>query len=263
MVEGADNAGKVQMDAIPPQSTSEGKILMDRMERMAQVIEQETGHWLLQFNAKKLESLHRIDYIVVVGPSSSGKSTIVDVAREWTQSDEGVSAQAVVPTRIVTRPTRPDDLVREENIFARTPQEYEEMTRRGFQWYRKMENGRIERYGFGPAPENALLILSANNAFLSSDAHLSGVPADFFERALVFFVYAAPWIRSERIGRRSPDMKPAEVEIRLADMPEYVGERAHITLRTRGLEKERKLSADTMRLMLRKITEIKKMRQPS
>ena len=266
MIERWDNAGqgngaKSRMDMIP-QGATEGQMLMDGMQAMASVIEQETDHWLLQFNAEKLAGLGRIDSVVIVGPSGAGKSTAVDAARTWTQS-EGVSGNFFVPQRVVSRPPRlNDNLV--ENRFASTPQEFEEMTRGGIQWDRKMDleaAGRIEHYGFGPVPENAIPIYSANNAFLAPDAHLSGVAPDFNEHALVMCVYAFPHIRAERLTKRSPDImtkKPEEAAMRLAPMPEYVSERSHITMRTRDVEKERPLSAEAMLVMLRTIAKIKK-----
>jgi len=255
---GQGNGAKSRMDVIP-QGATEGQMLMDGMQTMASVIEQETEHWLLQFDAEKLAALDRIDSVVVVGPSGSGKSTLVNAARAWTQSD-GVSEGFAVPQRVVSRPQRMNDnLV--ENRFAATPQEFEEMTKGGIRWDREMEDGRKEQYGFEPVPQNAIPIYSANNAFLSPEAYLSGAPADFNEHALVFCVYAAPWVRSDRLQERSPDMKSGEREKRLKDMPKYVGERSHITIRTRDIEKEQLLSAKAMLVMLRTLAKIKKTKQ--
>lgn len=254
-----------RLDAIPQSVGGEGKMLMDRMQTMAAIVEQESGHWLMQFNAEKLERLKRIDAIVVVGPSGAGKSTTIDAAREWTQSVRNIGGRFVVPMRVLTRPKRLGDNLR-ENKFARTPEEFEEMTRGGIQWTRKMDlkaAGRVERYGFEAVPQNTIPIYSANNAFLSPDANLIGVSLDFNDHALVMCVYARPHIRVDRLMARSPDVmaaKPEEAAMRLAPMEPYVLERSHITLRTRDVEKERSLAPEVMSNLLTTIVEIKEAR---
>ena len=122
------------------------------------------------------------------------------------------------------------------------------------------DDGRIEQYGFAAVPETSIPIYSANLAFLSGDAQLSGVAPDFLEHALVVYIDARPHIRSARLAERSPDIikgKPDEAAMRLAGDKEGIFKQAHVYLRTRNVANERPLYEDTIRIILQNISRTK------
>ncbi|MBV9159517.1 MAG: hypothetical protein JO019_02885 [Candidatus Kaiserbacteria bacterium] len=239
----------------------DGRLLRERMDLMGDIVQQETDHALLEFNDANLDKLKEIKSIVIVGPSGAGKSTLVDVMRHYVESS-GLGERFAVPKRVVSRPQREkDNLI--ENEFAGSSEEFEEKTRGGIRWRRKMDlnaGGRIEHYGFVAAPAGAIPVYSANLAILSAEAHLEA-PASFLENTLIVYIDARPHILYDRLAQRSPDIlknKPEEAAMRLAGDKEGVREKAHVVLRTRNVERERGLYADTMTILLSEIDKIKR-----
>jgi hypothetical protein len=85
-------------------------------------------------------------------------------------------------------------------------------------WWRTLEDGRRERYGFEVVAVAALAVWSANNAFVAADSELT--PAVALTHALVVAVVAPVAAREARLARRSPDLvaaRQAEVAARLAE----------------------------------------------
>lgn len=246
---------------------NEGANLIKPMWHMARHVEGETDHSLLDYSPEKLAALERIDAIVVVGPSGAGKSSLVDIARTYVNDPELADAHFVVPKRIVSRPQRANDnLV--ENDFAANLDEFKEKVGKGIRWRRKMDQkeqgGRVEWYGFEKPPKGSIPIYSANLDFFSEESELSGIPADFFKRTLILYVYALPHIREDRLKERSPDIianRPEEAAKRLAGDVESVWKKAHIKIRTRSTERfeqERDIAGDVMVFTMGVIAETKK-----
>lgn len=243
----------------PEKEEGAGLRLEKKLQTMANIVQQETEHWLLQFNRENLKELKDINAVVVVGPSGAGKSTLVDVVRDWI-NENSLSETFAVPRRIVSRPQRENDNLI-ENDFASTPEEFDKKTQGGIRWQRKMdlkEDGRIEQYGFEPVPEGVIPIYSANLAFLSENSGLEGMDPDFRNKSLIVYVNALSHIRYDRLVERSPDImtaKPEEAEMRLAGDKERVANQAHLTLRTRNRPKERELMSDAMRDIMQAVVE--------
>lgn len=246
---------------------AEGAALIEPMWYMARGVEGETDHSLLDYSPEKLAALERIDAVVVVGPSGAGKSSLVDVARTYINDPALAEAHFVVPKRIVSRPERANDNLA-ENDFVANLDEFKEKVGDGIRWRRKMdqrkEGGRTEWYGFEKPPQGALPIYSANLDFFSQESGLSGIPDDFFKRALVIYVNALPHIREERLHERSPDImanQPEEAAKRLAGDTESAVKKAHIKIRTRSIarfEREKDIAGDIMLITMGEIAKIKK-----
>lgn len=240
---------------------AEGAFLVGPVRQMSHIIEQDITLPLLDFSPKDLEKLQSIRSIVVVGPSGAGKSSFVDSAREWLATPDGQASPLVIPRRIVSRPQRANDNLN-ENDFAATPEEFIRKSQGGIRWQRKMdlEGNRVERYAFEAVPEGKVALYSANEAFLESDSNLEGIGEDFFEHALIVYIYALPHIREKRLLERSPDImrdKPEEAARRLRPSKENLYEKAHIILRTRSYESERVYAQEMSQALCALITGIK------
>lgn len=204
----------------------------------------------LRTRDENLERLKKIDSIIFVGSSSTGKSTLVDVVRDAISQDPELSARVSVPKRVVTRPQRENDnLV--ENIFI-TPEAFSAMVEKGkigLRWIRKMEGTRTESYGFLAPESGEMPIYSANNAVINNKESLE--PADILEKSLIIAVYAPEPVREQRLVTRSPDLvqnKPEEAAYRLADRAINMFPEAHIVVKNFG-RYENKTKADILALI--------------
>lgn len=178
----------------------------------------------------RLAALGPIDAVVIVGPTCVGKTTLIAAVRD---SELCASGAVDVPTRFITRPPRAgDDLV--ENVHVTD----DELAARiaageiGLRWIRRMEGGRMIRYGFARPRAGALPVFSANNAILDADAEL--LPAASLDHALRIAVHAPPELRAQRLRTRSPDLwaHPDEVAHRLAEPAPDIG--VHVVIDNHG-----------------------------
>jgi ribose 1,5-bisphosphokinase PhnN len=168
-----------------------------------------------------LKTLSEVRSILVVGPSNSGKTTMVNMMRDM------VDGVFEVPKRILTRPMRENDDLN-ENKFVDVD-EFKRLTKGGLAWNRNAGEGTTEWYGFPPASEGKIAIYSANSSILESDAEVVSADPDFFSHTLIVYVNAPIEVLEERMHRRSPDLfrdRPKEVHMRLHEV--FVSPRTHI-----------------------------------
>lgn len=180
--------------------------------------------WIDKDNLKKLPEIRSI---LVVGPSSAGKTTLVNMMRKRI-TDSNLSIFEV-PQRILTRPVRENDDMN-ENRFT-TPEEFAQLTKGGVAWDRDMGDGRVERYGFPPAELGKVPIYSANSAILEEGARIISSDPEFLNHTLIVFVNASVEVLEARLGVRSADLfrdKPKEAEMRLHEVE--VSPRTHIVV---------------------------------
>lgn len=172
----------------------------------------------------------KIDSLIIVGSTCSGKTSLVRSLREIYKED------LIIPLRYITRPQRKnDDLVENQPVPTEVFQGLIADNKIDVWWKRPMEGDRIELYGFETVtnPENKLRIYSANNAILrDKEAHIKNVGA-----YKVLAIKADHKARVKRLYKRSPDLKPEEVEYRLGDdgsdvinMADYVIDNSEVTL---------------------------------
>lgn len=179
---------------------------------------------------ERLAALGRIEAVVIVGPTCVGKTTLVDAVRD---SELCASGAVDVPTRYITRmPRGGDNLV--ENVHV-TVEEFTAHVAAGeveLHWIRRMDGGRIVRYGFARPRSGALAVYSANSAILGDDAELAPVGA--LDHALRIGVHAPREIREQRLRARSPDLwaKLDEVAHRLAEAAVDAG--VHVVIDNHG-----------------------------
>lgn len=154
--------------------------------------------------------MKRYDSLVVVGSSGSGKTTLVNGLRTTEYADE-----LVIPVRYITRPARQgDDTIENRHV---SHEDFQTGIDNGLifpHWSRTLDGGRVERYGFDRVNDGRLKVYSANNAFLR-DRNPS--VETVLRSGLVVHVMASEIERSNRLRERSPDMAPAERQVRLAD----------------------------------------------
>ncbi|GEM_PF-1344936 len=173
----------------------------------------------LRIRAENLETLEKIDAIIIVGSSFTGKSTLVDAVRNAITQDPQALGHLSVPKKIITRPQRENDNLLENDF--RSPAEFATMVQNGevgLHWVRKMEGTRTENYGFLPPKPGTIPVYSANNAIVNNRESVN--PKDLLEKSLLIAVYAPEDIRKHRLFDRSPDLvaqKSEEVTYRLAD----------------------------------------------
>jgi len=190
---------------------------------------------------------------------------MIDIARQHVNAPSLRDANFVIPKRWVSRPQRQNDNT-VENAFAADADELREKTPGGIRWRRKMDlkGDREEWYGFEAVPHGALPIYSANNAIISPDSQLECAPADFWDHALIFYIYAYQHIRAQRLEERSPDLiakKPEEVVMRLAPLTDEIFDQSHFALRTRSIPTEANLAGDTILHLMSSIAKIKEVRE--
>jgi ribose 1,5-bisphosphokinase PhnN len=174
--------------------------------------------------------LPKIDSLIIVGSTCSGKTSLVRSLREFYKEE------LIIPLRYITRPQRKnDDLVENQPVPTEVFQGLIADNKIDVWWKRPMEGDRIELYGFETVtnPENKLRIYSANNAILrDKEAHIKNVGT-----YKVLAIKADHKARAKRLHKRSPDLKPEEVEYRLGDdgsdvinMADYVIDNSEVTL---------------------------------
>jgi ribose 1,5-bisphosphokinase PhnN len=168
----------------------------------------------------------RVDAVVIVGASGTGKTTLVDVIRDARLPDVDV------PTRYVTRPPRGGDTVESVHVTSEQFDDHVRARTIGIHWVRALEAGRVIRYGFRPARPGALPMYSANNAICSAAADLH--PGAALAHALLVGVVAPDALRAQRIRRRSPDLSPPEVAFRLADRADAIEPHVHLVVDNHG-----------------------------
>lgn len=204
----------------------------------------------LRIRTKNLETLEKIDAIIFVGSSFTGKSTLVDAARNAIAQDPSVLGRLSVPKRIITRPQRQNDNLLENDFRSST--EYATMVQNGevdVHWVRKMEGTRTESYGFLPPESGTVPVYSANNAVVNNKESVN--PNTLLEKSLLITVYAPENTRKRRLFDRSPDLvaqKPEEVTYRLADKAVSMYPESHIVVKNFGRYQSRTKS-DVVSLM--------------
>lgn len=156
--------------------------------------------------------MFRSESIVVVGSSGAGKTSLV----RGLQGSE-YEGEVVTPLRYVTRDSRADDHDSENRhlnrgrFFTGVLTNFIDPV-----WYREMDGGRIEYYGFRACEpdETRLRIYSANNAFLRNP---NPSVRNVLATAMVVMLEAERDIREARLLERSPDMSASELSNRLED----------------------------------------------
>lgn len=154
--------------------------------------------------------MKRYESLVVLGSSGSGKTTLVNGLRIPEYAD-----RLAIPVRYITRPARQgDDTVENRHVSHEVFQAGVDEGTIMPNWSRTLDGGRVERYGFDKVNDDRLRVYSANNAFLRDrNPSVEAV----LHSGLVVHVMASEVARSNRLGERSPDMAPAERQVRLAD----------------------------------------------
>ncbi len=156
--------------------------------------------------------MNRFESIFVFGPSGAGKTTMVNGLRV-----PEFDKQVYIPPRYITRPKRDgDDMVENRHV---SHERFTALVAAGeiaLNWDRRLDNGRVERYGFLAKPENdpRLPVYSGNNALLRSREPAT---VDILRRGVGVAAFADLAIRRERLYERSPDMSPDERNARLGD----------------------------------------------
>lgn len=153
---------------------------------------------------------------VIVGPSCSGKTTLLDKIRE---SALCRGEKLFVPVRYITRPKRQNDSFK-ENLYI-SGSEFIKMRkdfRISFYWKKRMDPAREEMFGFAPSLPGALPVYSGNNGLLYNKE--SVYPRGILDSILLVGIYAPDKVRKDRLFSRSPDLakdKPEELQYRLMD----------------------------------------------
>ena len=204
----------------------------------------------LRTRTENLDTLEKIDAIIFVGSSFTGKTTLVDAVRDAIAQDPQTLDRLSVPKRIITRPQRQKDNLLENDF--RSPTEFATMVQNGevgLHWVRKMEGTRTESYGFLPPESGTIPVYSANNAIVNNRESIN--PNDLLEKSLLIAVYAPEDIRKHRLFDRSPDLvaqKPEEVTYRLADKAVNMFPGSHIVVKNFGRYQSR-TESDVVLLM--------------
>lgn len=183
----------------------------------------------LRLRSSNLAKLGDIRAIVFVGSSCVGKSTIVDAVRDAV-GKSGISEKFFVPQRLITRPPRLGDNLR-ENAYT-SPEELEQMFMYGevgVNWIRHMEGTRTEQYAFPRVRDGLIPVYSANNDILRNRRNLT--LNELLHHALIIGVYAPESIRAARLLERSPDMKPDEAAYRLGDRSGNIIPESHLLVK--------------------------------
>ena len=177
--------------------------------------------WIDKDNLNEIKELQSI---LVVGPSSSGKTTMVNMMRKMIEND--ALHMFEIPKRLTTRPLRENEDLVENDIV--THEEFAKRIDGGLAWDRDMGDGRVERYGFPKVQAGKIAIYSANSAILEPNARIIA-DSDFFARTLIVYVNAPVEVLEKRMEQRSPDLfrdHPREVHMRLHEV--FVSPKTHI-----------------------------------
>lgn len=212
----------------------------------------------ITFWSREAELPSKIESVIVVGESGTGKTTLVNTLRGVLRSDVVLSDQITIPKRIVTRPQRRnDDVV--ENMFV-TPRQFEDLIAQGavsMHWERELEGTktylglipkdevgpykrpRLERYGFLKPEDGKMPVYSANSAILWNTSSVR--PLGILNTSLIVAAYALDETRLKRIQRRSPDLTMAEMQKRLGTRSYLSMVHSHLAIITEeGYEQDSK-----------------------
>lgn len=166
-----------------------------------------------------LKKISNIKGVIIVGSTCAGKTFLVNELKKNITN-------IVFPLRYITRPIRQNDDFQENKHLNN--QEFSNFIHNGtikFFWERKMDNNRIEFYGFhNNEMDNKLPIYSANNAILNSPVLKNN--NDY----LIIGVYAPENIRKARLFSRSPDLSTEEKKYRILDPYKDTLKNAHIII---------------------------------
>lgn len=185
--------------------------------------------------------------VAIVGPSCSGKTTLLNKIRESTLCREG---KLSVPVRYVTRPQRQNDAPGENMYIPES--EFMKMVggaRISFYWKKRMDSAREELFGFAPPNLGALPVYSGNNGLLYNTA--SVYPRGILDTLLLAGIFAPDEIRKKRLFARSPDLakdKPEEVRYRLMDTSQAMVSQVHIVIDNYGSQAKNS-GRDTVELL--------------
>ena len=168
---------------------------------------------------RRLAALERVECVVVVGASGTGKSTLVRAVPK---------GLVEIPPRYVTRSPREGD-VEGENVFLGADEFLARIARgeMAVHWIRTVSPGRTERYGFPRTAERRLPLYSANNSW----------PRGAIPNALMVGVYAPEPLRLARLEHRSAQRwrrAPEELAHRMADLAADVQSWVHLVVHNHG-----------------------------
>ena len=170
----------------------------------------------------------RIDAIVIVGSTCSGKTTLAEEIRR--SALPGVE----VPRRFVTRRPRADDNP-DEAGYASADQLDADIAAGaiGVHWSR-MIAGRTVRYAFAATSRGMLPVYSANTAICIAG---NVRPPDALEHACLVGVFAPDPVRAARLRARSPELwrdHPDEAHARLAECADTMLSHVHVVIENHG-----------------------------
>lgn len=156
--------------------------------------------------------------IVVLGPSGSGKSSLVNAARDPRFAD-----RLTIPRRVITLPVREDsDQVENENV---DPETFQERLRDGTVrpwWTRQLGGKAVHFYGFeAPDPDDDRTALYLANNSMALSANGNGV-RDLLAGSDIVLVLADRDERERRLAMRAPSMAPEERAARLDDELDFL-----------------------------------------
>ncbi|MHB8155478.1 MAG: hypothetical protein ACYDFR_05455 [Candidatus Omnitrophota bacterium] len=170
---------------------------------------------------------------VIVGPSCSGKTTLLNIVRESSLCREG---KLSVPIRYTTRPKRQNDSPGENSYVSEN--EFIKMigaSRLGFYWKKRMDASIEAMFGFLSPDSGVLPVYSGNNGLLYNKE--SVYPKGILDSVLLLGIYAPDKVRKERLFTRSPDLvkdKPEELQYRLMDASQDMLSQVNIVINNYG-----------------------------
>lgn len=171
------------------------------------------------------------DKIVIAGASGVGKTTLVNAIRRHPLClDENI----IVPQRLITRPRRDnDDLLENRHVSADLFQKKIRNDELAIYWTRKLEEDRIEKYGFEYNMNRSLSVYSCNNALFTHE-NCNDLIKEWLSGAIVLGVFAPDEVREGRLLKRSPIMmsNKAEAAHRLYDRAEDINMHSHLIIHT-------------------------------
>lgn len=181
----------------------------------------------IEFKKRHLKS--GFNSIVIVGPSCSGKTTIVNSLRNSTLTS---SKKFRIPRRITTRPIRENDCkIENQHVNAERFRKLWEAKQIEFFWTRKFGENDPIFYGFEKQELVGIPIYSANNALLLNST--STTPKNILRKGMFISINAPKKIRVERFKKRSLDIlnqKREESKLRLNDNSHNESKLIHITI---------------------------------
>jgi len=143
--------------------------------------------------------------IFITGSSGSGKSTL------WNALEENLGSTLAFPTRLISRPARPDDDIKENRHLNFDDFEllFKEKVIEFF-WPKFLPNG-TEYYGF-EFTDRECMIYSCNNEFLLN-YHFLRTHSDLSETGIIVHVKTDVEIRKNRLLKRCKNHNISESEL--------------------------------------------------